>query len=123
MRISRWTLTLAFALLPPSLLFAADTTGKWTGPMQGGGDVVFTLKSVNAAVTGTMLSIDGKEHPIMDGKLDGDNISFTVPTEWQGSPIKLIVKGKVAGEQMQLNIGTDDGNWNTDATVKREPKK
>jgi len=124
MRISRWTLTLLLALLLPSFLFGADVTGKWRGPMQSGdGEAVLTLKSDNNTVTGTMLGIDGKEKPIIDGKLDGENISLTVATEWQGSPMKLFVKGKVSGEQMQINIAADNGFWSTDATVKREAKK
>ena len=89
----------------------------------GDGQAVLTLKSDNNVVTGTMLGIDGKEKPIIDGKLDGDNISLTVATEWQGSPMKLFVKGKVSGDQMQINIAADDGYWSTDATVKREAKK
>jgi hypothetical protein len=123
MRFSRWTAALFLAILLPSFLFAGDVSGKWTGPMEGGGDAVFDLKSDNNAVTGTMLGADGKAHPIVEGKLDGDNISFTVASEWQGNPVKLLVKGKVTGEQMQVNIATDNGYWSTDATVKREAKK
>jgi hypothetical protein len=73
------------------------------------------LKSDDNTVTGTMLGIDGKEKPIVDGKLDGDNISLTVATEWQGNPMKLFVKGKISGEQMQINIAADNGYWSTDA--------
>lgn len=122
MRVSRWMVTLFFALVLPAVLFAADLTGKWSGPMQDG-QAVFTLKSDGNAITGTMLGIDGKEYPIVDSKLDGDNISFTVNSQWQGSPVKLFVKGTVSGEQMKLNIAADNGYWSTDATVKREPKK
>ena len=124
MRISRWTLSLLLAVLLPSLLFGADVSGKWRGPMRSGdGEAVLTLKSDNNTVTGSMLGVDGKEHPIVDGKLEGDNISLTVVTEWQGNPMKLFVKGKVSGDQMQINIAADNGFWSTDATVKRETKK
>jgi hypothetical protein len=122
MRISRWAATFCLALLIPTLLFGADLTGKWTGPMQSGGDAVFNLKSDNNVITGSMLGIDGKPRPIVDGKLDGDNISFTVNSDWQGTPVKLLVKGKVSGDQMQVNIAADNGFWNTDATVKKEKK-
>lgn len=122
MRISRWILTMFFSILLPTVLFAMDITGKWSGPMQDG-QAVFTLKSDNNLITGTMLGIDGKEYPITEGKLEGENISFTVNSQWQGSPVKLLVKGTVSGEQMKLNIAADNGYWSTDATVKREPKK
>jgi len=122
MRLSRGLTALFLVLMFSSLLFATDLTGKWSGPMQDG-QAVFTLKSDGNAITGTMLGIDGKEYPIVDSKLDGDNISFTVNSQWQGSPVKLFVKGTVSGEQMKLNIAADNGYWSTDATVKREPKK
>ncbi len=122
MRVSRGLVTLFLVLMFSSLLFAADITGKWSGPMQDG-QAVFTLKSDNNAITGTMLGIDGKEYPIIEGKLDGENISFIVASQWQGNPVKLLVKGTVSGEQMKLNIASDNGYWSTDATVKRESKK
>jgi hypothetical protein len=122
MRVSRGLVTLFLVLMFSSLLFAADITGKWSGPMQDG-QAVFTLKSDNNAITGTMLGIDGKEYPITEGKVDGQNISFTVASQWQGNPVNLLVKGTVSGEEMKLNIASDNGYWSTDATVKREPKK
>lgn len=122
MRVSRGLAVLLLVLTFSSLLFAADLTGKWSGPMQDG-QAVFTLKSDNNVITGTMLGIDGKEYPIIEGKLDGEDVSFTVASQWQGNPVKLLVKGTVSGEQMKLNIASDNGYWSTDATVKREPKK
>lgn len=122
MRVSRGLATLFLVFMFSSLLFAADITGKWSGPMQDG-RAVFTLKSDNNAITGTMLGIDGKEYPIVEGKLDGQNISFTVASQWQGNPVNLLVKGTVSGEEMKLNIAADNGYWSTDATVKREPKR
>ncbi len=122
MRLSRRLATLFLVPMFSSLLFAADITGKWSGPMQDG-QAVFTLKSDSNAITGSMLGIDGKEYPIIEGKLDGENISFTVASQWQGNPVKLLVKGTVSGEQMKLNIASDNGYWSTDATVKKESKK
>jgi hypothetical protein len=122
MRISRGLAALFLLLVFSSLMFAAVLTGKWSGPMQDG-RAVFTLKSDNNVITGTMLGIDGKEYPITDGKLDGENISFTVNSQWQGNPVKLLVKGTVSGEQMKLKIAADNGYWSTDATVQRESKK
>ena len=121
MRSSRWISILLLALIVPASLFAADVTGKWKGPMQSGGVALLSLKSDKDAVSGTMLGADGKEYPAT-GKLDGDNISLTVASEWQGQPVNLIVTGKVSGEQMQLHIVSDNGYWSTDANVKREGK-
>ncbi len=112
------TMLLPLALLSSAL--AADVTGKWKGPMEGtGADMVLDLKSDGAAVTGTMSDSEGKPRPITKGTLDGDKISLTVASEWQGNPITLLVTGTVSGDTMNLKIQTEDGAWGADAVVKR----
>jgi hypothetical protein len=70
-----------------SLAFGLDLTGKWTGKSGDGYPMVLTLKSEAAQVSGTMLAADGKtEYPLKDAKLEGENLSFTVDSEWQGNP-------------------------------------
>jgi hypothetical protein len=99
---------------------AADVTGKWKGPMEGtGADVVLELKADGSIVTGTMSDSEGKPRPITKGTLDGDKISLTVASEWQGNPITLVVSGTVSGDTMNLKIQTEDGSWGTGAVVKR----
>ncbi|MGA2741979.1 MAG: hypothetical protein ABSG65_31630 [Bryobacteraceae bacterium] len=99
---------------------AADVTGKWKGPMEGtGADVVLDLKTDGGSVTGTMSDSEGKPRPIAKGSLDGDKISLTVASEYQGNPITLLVTGTVSGDTMNLKIQTEDGAWGTDAVVKR----
>ncbi len=105
-----------------SLLYAADISGKWSGQGDQGPAWVFNFKVAGSAVTGTMQSGDDKERPISDGKLAGDDLSFTVNSEWQGNPIKLVMKGKVAGEKIELRVDTDDGAWGTDVTLTRAAK-
>lgn len=112
---------LLFAFLT-SLLHAADVTGQWKSQAGDDPPFTFTLKSDGKAVTGTMLGRDGKELPVSDGKVDGNAISFTVMSEWQGNPIKLVAKGTVKGDDIDLNIGTEDGGWGTETTLKRAPQ-
>jgi|HubBroStandDraft_1064217.scaffolds.fasta_scaffold01858_11 hypothetical protein len=103
-----------------SSALAADVSGKWKGTMEGtGADVVFELKADGANVTGTMTNSGDKPRPIAKGSIDGDKISLTVPSEWQGNPITLLITGTVSGDTMNLKIQTEDGAWGTDATVKR----
>jgi hypothetical protein len=102
-----------------SLLFAADITGKWTGKSEEGPEWVFNFKSEGSKITGTMVGGDGKDRPINEGKLEGDALSFSVDSEWQGQPIKLVMKGKVSGDEIQLRVDTDDGAWGTDLVLKR----
>jgi len=113
---------LAIALfLVPTALRAADLTGTWKGPMQSGGDTVFQLKADKDTITGNMLGREGKPYPVT-GKMDGDNVSMTVAFEWQSQPVTLLVTGKIAGDDMQVHIATDNGYWSTEASLKRQPK-
>jgi hypothetical protein len=119
MRLSRIVCFIFLSGFLTSVLLAVNITGKWTGKSDEGSEWVFNFKSEGSKVTGTMLGAEGKEHPINEGKLEGDAISFSVDSEWQDQPIKLVVKGKVSGDEMQLRIDTDDGAWGTDIVVKR----
>jgi hypothetical protein len=120
MRFTRIASVTLFTILLSTLTFAADVTGRWKGPMQSGGDSIFDLKSAKDVITGNMLGYDGKQYPVSDGKLDGENLSMKVAFEWQGQPVTLIVTGKVSGEEMHLHIAADNGYWSTDAALKRE---
>src|SRR5712671_1159142 len=87
---------LAFILCIAGLAFGADADGTWTGSLATpGGDFPqsFKLKADGAALTGTMKSPDGVDVPIVDGKADGDHISFSVTFDFGGRPITLKYTG------------------------------
>jgi hypothetical protein len=50
-------------------------------------------------------------------------LSFTVDTEYQGAPIKLLAKAKVGADQLEFHVETSDGAWSADAALKREVKQ
>lgn len=107
-----------------SLAFSLDLTGKWIGTSPDGYPLVLTLNGEAAQVSGTLLGADGKtEYPIKDTKLDGDVLSFTVDSEYQGGPIKLLAKAKIGADQLLFHIETADGAWSADAPLKREAKQ
>jgi hypothetical protein len=107
-----------------SLAFGLDLTGKWTGTSPDGYPLVLTLKGEAAQATGSMLGADGKtEYPLKDVKLDGDVLSFTVDSEYQGAPIKLLAKAKIGADELLFHIETADGSWSADAPLKREAKQ
>ncbi len=104
-----------------SAVFGLDLTGKWTGTSGDGYPLVLTLKSDAAQLSGSMLGADGKtEYPIKDVKLDADVLSFTVDSEYQGAPIKLTAKARVAAGHIQFHVETADGSWSADATLVRD---
>lgn len=118
-------LAVALAVLSfTALAFGLDLTGKWTGTSPDGYPLVLTLKGEAAQVNGSLLGADGKtEYAIKDTKLDGDVLSFSVDSEYQGGPIKLLCKAKIAADQLQFHIETADGAWSADAPLKRDTKQ
>ena len=112
-------LAIAFACVLWLPLFGADVTGQWKGQMGQGGDVAFQLKSDGPKISGTMTGVEGGSHQITTGESKGDEISFTVASEWQGNPVKLLFKGKVEGDQMKLTVASENGQWSTDVILKK----
>jgi hypothetical protein len=98
---------LVIALLLAGSVFAADVDGKWSGTMStpnGDVPVAFTFKADGATLNGTTAGPDGAEVKISDGKVDGDNITFTITFDFGGMPITLNYKGAVAKDQIKFNI-------------------
>jgi hypothetical protein len=95
----------AVTLIATGLAFGAAVDGKWTGTVETpGGEmpVTFTFKAEGATLTGAMLGQDNNQIPIKDGKIDGNNISFTVSIDMGGDPMVLSYKGVVSADQIKL---------------------
>jgi hypothetical protein len=76
--------------------FAADVDGRWTGPLEtpmGEVPVRFDFKADGDTQTGSMLGMDGNEIPIANGKIEGDQISYTVTLDFGGMSLEMIYKG------------------------------
>ena len=88
-----------------SLAWAADVTGKWTAAVPGrqGATVetTFTFKVEGDKLTGNITNPQG-DMAIADGKVSGDDISFSVTREVQGNSFKIVYKGKVSGEEIKF---------------------
>jgi hypothetical protein len=97
---------------------AADVTGTWKGTAEGPNGTIertFVFKVDGSKLTGeTTSSMMGKSE-IMDGKVDGDNISFTITVKFQDNEMKLNYKGKVSGNELKMDVEGPNGNtiqWN-----------
>jgi len=104
------------------LLVAADAAGTWKGSFDFNGTAValtFNLKTNGATVSGTIDGLPTDASEIKDGKVDGDSITFWSMTDYQGTPIKIVYRGKIAGDQISFTMGTEDGAWSTDLVAKR----
>jgi len=98
------------ALAASVALMAADVSGKWTFEQQGRGGntmtVTLNLKADGGTLTGTVAGGMGRggDAEISDGKVDGNNISFSVKREFNGNSFVTTYKGTVDGDTMKLDI-------------------
>jgi hypothetical protein len=98
---------LLLTLLLSAAAFAHDVDGKWSGTMNtpnGDVPVNFTFKADGAKLDGSTTSPDGMEIKIADGKVDGNNISFSVTFDFGGMPFMLSYKGAVTPAQINFTI-------------------
>ena len=116
-------LTLGLAM---ATVMAADVTGTWVAESedQDGqtNKQIFVFKADGANLTGTVTRrVEGQPFPILEGKIDGDNISFAIRIGFTGpmsQPSKdgagtIYYKGKVAGDEIELTreIGGGMGEY------------
>lgn len=112
-------LTMLAALALGATMFAADITGKWTGKMEtpnGSRDVNMAFKADGSTLTGSVSGRNG-DTPIENGKIDGDNISFTVTRKFNDREMKTNYTGTVTGESINLKYKMRDNE--VSLTLKR----
>jgi hypothetical protein len=112
-------------------LMAADVSGKWTyeAPGRGGNPgrpTTITLKADGSTLTGTIppggRGGGGDPIAITDGKIDGNNISFTVKRDMGGNTVVTKYEGTVSGDELKLKItrpGQDGTPVTTEVVAKR----
>jgi len=92
-------------LLIAGIALAADLDGKWTGTIPGMDiPVSYTFKAEGATLTGTSSGPNDTTIPIKNGKIDGNNISFSVTFDMGGQEMKLDYKGVVSADQIKLSL-------------------
>jgi hypothetical protein len=95
----------ATLLLFAVVLCAADASGKWSAQVPGRSgqmrDVTFVLKASGSSLTGTMSGRNG-DVPISDGKVSGDDISFSVTQDFGGNSVTQKYSGKLAGNEIKF---------------------
>jgi hypothetical protein len=106
-------------LLGAITCLAADVDGRWTGTMttrNGAVMVIYVLKADGDKLTGTTSGRNG-DVPIADGKVDGNNISFTVSIDVNGKSYPMSYKGVVTKDEIKFT--TEIGGRSSDLVVKR----
>jgi len=90
-------------ILVAGFAFAAPIDGKWVGDYQGM-NVSYTFKVDGDKLTGTTTSPDGKEVVIKDGKINGNNISFSISFDMGGQEMNIEMKGVLTGDDLKLSL-------------------
>ena len=94
-------LAVAGLVLMAASAFAADIDGKWSGNVDtpnGALTIAYSFKADGAKLTGTMTGPDGAEVKIVDGKIEGNKLSFNVTLEFG----VLAFTGVVSPTDLQL---------------------
>jgi len=97
----------ALAMLAPGLvapLLGADITGTWTASFDtqvGVQNYTYTFKVDGNKLTGTAKSDNGTVQ-ITDGTVNGDDVSFVENLDFQGMSLRIVYKGKVAGDEIKF---------------------
>jgi hypothetical protein len=103
------TRLLAGVLLFSLILSATDLSGTWTGLIAARNgdlqDITFKFTHTGAALTGKMYR-DTESVPISEGKISGEQVSFTVTVEEQVGnlflPLTFTFTGKIKGAEIEL---------------------
>lgn len=86
--------------------FAADVTGTWTASFDtqvGAQKYTYTFKVDGNKLTGKAKSeLAGTESEIIDGLVNGDDISFVENLNFQDMPLRIVYKGKIAGDEIKF---------------------
>jgi hypothetical protein len=109
MRRFRGLLVLALVCAAAPAL-AADPTGTWKWSVDRNGQQVETtlkLKMEDKKLTGTMSGRNNMETAIEDGKVDGDDVSFTVTREFNGNKFVQKFNGKLSDKTIKGKIETE----------------
>jgi opacity protein-like surface antigen len=120
MRFKIFAITASVLCLMILTAAAADVTGTWVAELSGGPGgggpggggpmkITFNLKADGNTLTGTNVGPMGNENQIIDGKIDGDKVSFSVKVDMMGNEMKINYKGTVSGDEMKLTYEFEGG--------------
>ncbi len=128
MRLKMMIIALSALFLMAGSAIAANLTGTWVAEMaapkfgggpggggpgagqQGPRKFIFNLKEDGTKLSGTVKGPRGNENEIIEGKIDGDKVSFAVKVQgFQGNEMKIKYAGSVSGDELTLNMAFEGG--------------
>ncbi|MGH9719554.1 MAG: hypothetical protein ACRD8O_05040 [Bryobacteraceae bacterium] len=86
-------------------IFAVDVNGNWKATAEGPNGTferTFMFKVEGSKLTGETTSTLMSKSTINDGKVDGDNLTFTITIRFQDNEMKVNFKGKIEGSEVRF---------------------
>jgi hypothetical protein len=105
----------AVVLFALTSAWAADVTGKWIahapgGQGQGDSEITLVFKVDGNSLTGTLNnSLMPGDVSINEGKVNGDDISFSLMRKFGESEMKVVWKGKISGDEIKFTREAQGG--------------
>ncbi|MBZ5674229.1 MAG: hypothetical protein LAP61_08295 [Acidobacteriia bacterium] len=103
---NRILLSLVMVAAMATAAFAADVSGTWTASFDtqvGVQKYTYTFKVDGNKLTGKAKSeLANSESEIMEGTVNGDDISFVENLNFQDMPLRIVYKGKIAGDEIKF---------------------
>jgi len=108
MKIKIFAVGAAALLVLTASLWGADFAGKWA-LKAGEADITLTFKVDGTTVTGTVDNSQVGPADIKEGKIEGDTVSFHVVRKMGESDLKIMWKGKIAGDEIKFTRQSQGG--------------
>jgi hypothetical protein len=114
--------SLVLFVLALATAWAADVSGKWTAEYQSPNGQTrqntFNFQVKGESLTGTVASTRG-ESTIEEGKVKGDEISFTIIRNMGGNNVKFAYQGTISGDEIKFKVTVGEGDRTFEMTAKR----
>lgn len=105
-----------------TMVWAADVTGAWKAQVPGRDgqmrEMMFTFKVDGQTLTGTV-GAGQNAAQITNGKVSGDDISFTVVRSFGGNEVKMLYTGKVSGDEIKFTQTREGSDRKVEFTAKK----
>jgi len=105
MTIIRFSVFVMVCSLAAALGAQSTLAGKWTGDeksARGAVPVVLELELKNAEATGAVTLGQNPSQAIVDGKVNGDSLTFRTVTVLNGKEISVMWQGNVKGDELTI---------------------
>ncbi len=103
---------------------AADITGTWKGSADtpnGTVERTFHFKVDGHTLTGDTVSNMFGKSAIQDGKVDGDDVSFTLTVTVEANENKVHYSGKISGDTIKFTVSVPGVDQTIEMVAKRVP--